>query len=60
MNDYSIGSIEALSWANAILRKCKTAEEFATAQAKVQEMILKLASGTAVTFRDRADLITEL
>lgn len=60
MNDYSIGSIEALSWANAILRKCRTAEDYAKAQEKVQDMVLKLASGTAVSFRDRAELITEL
>jgi hypothetical protein len=60
MNDYSIGAIEALSWARAILRKCCTLEEIRAVRAQVEEMIMRLASGSAVSFRDKAELIKEL
>jgi hypothetical protein len=60
MNDYSIGAIEALSWAKAIIKKCSTLEEIRAARAQVEEMILKLVGGTALSFRDRAELIKEL
>jgi len=60
MNDYSIGAIEALSWARAIMKKCKCHEEYQKASIQVDEMIMRLASGSAVSFRDKADLIKEL
>jgi len=60
MNDYSIGAIEALSWAKAIIKKCSTLEEIRAARAQVEEMIMRLASGSAVSFRDKAELIKEL
>jgi hypothetical protein len=55
MNDYSIGAIEALSWARAIVKKRGPG-----ATTEIEEMIMRLASGSAVSFRDRAELIKEL
>jgi hypothetical protein len=60
LNDYSIGAIEALSWARAIMRKCTCQDEYRRAGMQVEEMIMRLASGSAVSFRDKAELIKEL
>jgi len=60
MNDYSIGAIEALSWARAVMRRCGSVEEIRAARGQVEEMIMRLASGSAVSFRDKAELIKEL
>lgn len=60
MNDYSIGAIEALSWARAIMKKCSSEADYARIREDVEEMIMRLASGTAVSFRDKAELIKEL
>ena len=60
MNDYSVGAIEALSWTRAIMRKCGSVEEIRIVRVQVDEMIMRLASGSAVSFRDKAELIREL
>ena len=60
MNDYSIGAIEALSWARAVMRKSNTQEEIRVVRQQVDEMIMRLVNGSAVSFRDRAELIKEL
>ena len=60
LNDYSIGAIEALSWARAIMKKCRSEADYARARRDVEEMLMRLASGTAVSFRDKAELIREL
>lgn len=56
MNDYGIGAMEALSWARAVLRKCRTLEQFEEARREVEEMIMRLSSGAAVDFRRKAEL----
>lgn len=60
MNDYSIGAMEALSWVRAILKKCEDLEAFYTARKEIDEMIMKLASGAAVSFKQKARFINEL
>jgi hypothetical protein len=60
VNDYSMGALEALSWVRAVLRKCQTLEEFQVAVQEVNGMVLRLASGAAISFRDKAALIEEI
>jgi len=60
MNDYSLGSLEALSWARALLRKCSTVEDFKTARETIIEVWMRIASGSAVNFKDKAERIQEL
>jgi hypothetical protein len=60
VNDYSMGALEALSWVRAVLRKCRKLEEFQVAEEEVNGMVLRLASGAAVSFRDKAALIEEI
>ena len=60
MNDYSIGAMEALSWTRAVMAKCKDLGFFLKARHEVEEMILRLASGAAVSFKKKTDLIDEL
>lgn len=60
MNDYSMGALETLSWVMAVLRKCRSLEDFQGAEDEVNGMVLKLASGAAVSFRDKAALIEEI
>lgn len=57
MNDYSIGALEALSWARAVLSKCKTLEEFEATRKEIEEMIMRLSSGAAVSFKKRTEFI---
>jgi len=60
MNDYTIGAMEALSWVRAILKKCGDLESFCMARKEIDEMIMKLASGAAVSFHTKARFIPEL
>lgn len=60
MNDYSIGALEALSWAKSVLRKCRTLDEFEAARKEMEEMFMRLASGVAVDFKRRSELIEVL
>lgn len=60
MNDYSIGALESLSWARAVLSKCKTLEEFKATRKEIEEMIMRLTSGAAVDFKRRAEFIEVL
>lgn len=59
MNDYSIGAIEALSWARLIVKKSgeKAGEDAAQ---QIELMIMKLTVGAAISFRDKVDMIKEL
>jgi len=60
MNDYGIGAMEALSWAYSTLKKCDSLESFQDAREDLKQMILRLASGAAVSFRDKSESIREL
>lgn len=60
MNDYSIGAMEALSWVRATLKKCEDLEAFCEARKEIDEMIMKLASGAAVSFKQKTKFIPEL
>jgi len=57
MNDYSVGALEALSWARAVLRRCRTMRDFEEARREIEEMMIRLAAGAAVNFRRKAELI---
>lgn len=59
MNDYSMGAMEALSWSYAILRKCRTVEDFQAAQREMGEMLMRLSTGAAVSFKTRVEFIPE-
>jgi len=60
MNDYSIGAMEALSWVRAILKKCESTESFCKARKEINEMIMRLASGAAFSFKTKTRFIPEL
>ena len=60
MNDYSIGAMEALSWTYAILQKCENLESFQFAKTEIGDMIMRLASGAAVSFKRKTDFIDHL
>lgn len=60
MNDYSIGAVEALSWAYAVLQGCEGLESFRAARREIEGMIMRLASGAAVSFKRKTDFIPEL
>lgn len=57
MNDYSMGALEALSWARAVLVRCDSREDFEGARVEIEGMMIKLASGAYVNFRMKAELI---
>ena len=60
MNDYSIGALEALSWARAVLQKCKTLDQYTDASKQIQDMIMQLSSGAAVSFKRKTMTIEEI
>jgi len=51
-----MGAMEALSWARAVLKKCRTLEQFEDARKEVEEMIMRLMSGAAVDFKRKTEL----
>ena len=59
MNDYSMGAMEALSWARARLKQCISLGEFKVARDEVNETLLRLTSGVAVNFGDRLELLRD-
>ena len=59
MNDYSIGAMEALSWARGSLKHCKTVKEFKEARDEINRTLLKLAAGAAVNFKEKAELLND-
>lgn len=60
MNDYSIGAMEALSWAKAKLKECATIRDFRKAREEILETLDRLSSGAAVNFRDKVREIPEI
>ena len=60
MNDYSMGALEALSWARIQLRKCDTQKDYEKTREEIGEMMIKLVSGAAVSFRDKVELSQEI
>jgi len=60
MNDYSIGAMEALSWAKQLLENCEEMSQYERAKREVDEALLDLVGGGAVHFRDRLTMIPKL
>jgi len=60
MNDYSIGAMEALSWAYAVLQKCDSLNSFRTGRNEIGDMIMSLASGAAVSFKRKTVFMERL
>jgi hypothetical protein len=60
MNDYTIGAMEALSWAYAILERCKELKDFIEARNEVRDMIMRLSTGAAVSFKRKTEFIKGL
>ena len=58
MNDYSAGALEALAWCRARLMRCQKLREFKEARKEIEEMILTLASGAAVSFKEKTEDLT--
>jgi len=52
--------METLSWARAILKRCRTQAEFETARKEVEDMIMQLSTGAAVSFKKRIQFIEEI
>ena len=59
MNDYSMGAMEALSWARSVLKQCSTLEGFKEARDEINRVLLKLAGGAAVDFKEKAELLSD-
>lgn len=60
MNDYSIGALEALSWAKQLLENCESEAQYERAKVEIAEALLDVVSGGAVSFRDRLTMIPRL
>ena len=60
MNDYSIGALEALSWAKQLLENCEEMGQYERAKTEVNEAMLDIVGGGAVSFRDRLTMIPRL
>jgi hypothetical protein len=60
MNDYSIGALEALSWAKQLLENCENEAQYRRAKVEVDRALLDLVTGGAVHFRDRLTMIPKL
>ena len=52
--------MEALSWAYAKLRRCRSLEEFQAAKEDVEGMVIRLTAGAAVNFKNKSEFIPEI
>ena len=57
MNDYGMGAMEALSWAQGILETCKSIEDFEKARREINHTVKRLMEGAAINFRKKIELI---
>jgi len=60
LNDYSIGAMEALSWARSILHQCRCEADYKKAKVEVDNMMMRLMLGAAVSFQEKTQMIKEL